>query len=181
MGNVSINLSLANIWQCWYLFKAGKRKSAEIDMFEYYLEKNLYNLYCELNNGNYKHGGYREFTVTDSKRRKISVAGIQDRIVHRLLYEYLVPIYDKTFDCDVWSCRKGKGLFKAIERTQILLKKYRKCFVWRADIRKFFDSVNHQVLKNILLRKIKCDRALILLYKVINSYSTGRIQRERES
>lgn len=138
MGNSSINLSLANIWQSWYKFRRGKKSSKELEYFTYYLEQNLRQLWSDLNNGNYKHGGYKKFIVTDSKRREISVASVKDRIVHRLLYEYLTEIYNKTFIYDVWSCRKKKGLLGAIERTQKFLSKYTNYFVWRADIKKFF-------------------------------------------
>lgn len=85
-------------------------------MFSYYLEENLRKLQTDLENGHYTHGGYKTFIVTDNKRREISVASVRDRVVHRILYEYLVPIYDKTFIYDAWSCRKDKGLLGAIER-----------------------------------------------------------------
>jgi adenine specific DNA methylase Mod len=97
IGNVSIDLSLKNIWQSYFQFRAGKNKTRESDNFAYYLEKNLYDLFIDLNNRNYKHGGYRHFTVSDNKKRRISVANLRDRIVHRLVYEYLVKIYNETF------------------------------------------------------------------------------------
>lgn len=107
-------------------------------------------MHHELRSGTYRHGGYRAFSVNDPKRREIAVASIKDRFVHRLLYEYLVPIYDKTFQYDIWSCRKGKGLLGAIERAQELLFKNRNGWFWRADIRKFFDMVDQQVLMALL-------------------------------
>jgi len=100
MGSVSINLSIANIWRCWYKFKRGKRKTSELEYYQYYLERNLADLHNDLDSNGYKHGAYRKFVVTDNKRREISVASIKDRIVHRLLYEYLAEIYDKTFIFD---------------------------------------------------------------------------------
>jgi len=90
----------------------------EIDRFQYYLEHNLRCLYQDIESGSYVPSPHRTFTVTDNKRRLISVAPIRDRVVHRLLYDYLVTLYDNTFIFDAWSCREGKGLTKAIERAQ---------------------------------------------------------------
>lgn len=123
MGNESIDLSLKNIWRSWFAFRKGKRTSNELHDFQYHLEKNLYGLFKDLNQGTYRHGGYRQFTVCDNKRREISVANIRDRVVHRLLYDFLEKIYDKTFIYDAWSCRKNKGLLGAINRTNYFLKR----------------------------------------------------------
>lgn len=125
MGSDSIDLSLKNIWRSWFEFRKGKRVGDELHAFQYQVEKNLYALFKDLNNGTYRHGGYCKFIVNDNKRREISVASIRDRVVHRLIYEYLEKIYDKTFIYDAWSCRKGKGLLGAIERTQVFLKPFK--------------------------------------------------------
>ncbi|MDP3696950.1 MAG: reverse transcriptase domain-containing protein [Candidatus Taylorbacteria bacterium] len=182
MDNSScMDLKLENIWESWRKFRKGKTISVELDEFQYYLERNLYQLYLDLNSGQYRHGGYRKFIVADNKKREVSVASIRDRVVHRLLYEYLVPIYDKTFILDVWSCRKGKGLTGAIERTGQLLARYNRSFVWRSDIKKFFDHVNHAVLASFIENKVTDSKALRLLKEVINSYEyNSAIERERE-
>ena len=150
----------------------------ELHVFQFNLEKNLSDLQCDLENGNYRHGSYRKFTVCDNKRREISVSGIRDRIVHRILYDYLAPIFDKTFICDAWSCRKGKGLLGAIERAQEFLKKNPRAYVWRADIRKFFDSVDQSILIKLIQRKVSDPKMLWLIREVVSSFST--VQRERE-
>jgi len=180
MGNSSIDLSLVNIWQNWFKFIKGKRKTKKLDRFSYCLEQNLENLHFDLNSGRYKHGGYKKFIVTDNKRRQISVAGVRDRVVHRLLYEYLNGIYDKTFIYDVWSCRKNKGLLAAIERTQKFLNRHADSFVWRADIKKFFDNVDRQTLLKILFLRIKDNKTMNILKEVIASYSALIRERERE-
>lgn len=170
MGSSFIDLSLSNIWQSWFKFKRGKKLSQELQQFNYYLEENLFALYGELNEGSYKHQGYRKFIAADSKRREILVASVRDRVVHRLIYEYLIEIYDKTFAFDVWSCRKEKGLTKAIERTQKILNRCKKDFVWRADVKKFFDNVDQQKLIDIISLKISDEKAMGLFKKVICSY-----------
>ncbi len=170
MGNVSIDLSLENIWKCWFRFKSGKRRTLEMEHFQYFLEKNIYNLHNDLNFGNYHHAGYCKFIANDNKRREISVAEIRDRIVHRLIYEYLVEIFEKEFIFDVWSCRKGKGLIGAIEQTQKFLRKYPRNFIWRSDVRKFFDSIDHRELKNIIARKIPNQSVIEIIDEIIDSY-----------
>jgi RNA-directed DNA polymerase len=144
-GNDSINYGLKNIWKSWFNFKKGKHMTAELHAFQFYLEKNLFELQRDLGNGGYRHGTYRKFVVCDNKRREISVAGIRDRVVHRLIYDFLVPLYDKTFVFDAWSCRVGKGLLGAIERAQEFLRKSPHAYVWRADIKKFFESFKKQI------------------------------------
>jgi len=161
---------LSALWRSWYRFRRGKKPSREIDRFCYSLEEQLYKLYESIGNLAYKHGSYQRFTVTDNKKREIAVAHVRDRIVHRLLYDYLVPIYDKTFIYDAWSCREKKGLLKAIERAQSFLAKYPNHYVWRSDITKFFDGVHKETLLSIIKRRISDPTTLYLLERVLESY-----------
>ena len=170
MGNESIDISLGNIWRSWFRFRKGKRATAEMHDFQYRLEKNLFALYGDLNDGNYRHGGYKKFVVCDNKRREISVAAVRDRVVHRLVYDYLNMIYNKTFIYDAWSCRIGKGLLGTIERAQEFLRKYPCAFIWKGDIRKFFDSVDQNTLLEILALRIKDTKTYILLKEIVDSF-----------
>ena len=180
MHTVPINLTLENIWRSWWRFRRGKRRTQELDTWQYYLEDNLFRLNTDLNNGVYRHGSYRRFTVSDTKRRDIAVASVRDRVVHRLIYDYLVGIFDKTFIYDAWSCRKGKGLLGAIVRSQESLHSFPHGYVWRADITKFFDHVQHVTLRYCLRRKISDLKTLGLLDGIIASYSFGsHYERER--
>ncbi len=170
MGKESIDVSLKNIVRTWFIFKRGKHFTSELYEFQYELEKNLYSIYKDLNKGSYRHGGYRQFIVSDNKRREVSVASVRDRVIHRLIYDYLNPIYDKTFIYDAWSCRMGKGLLGAIERAQSFLKSYRQSFIWKGDVKKFFDSVDHDVMRKILALRIKDEKTFKLLDEVIKSF-----------
>ncbi len=170
-GSVSIDLSLENIWSVWREFRKGKKFGDELDDFFYYLESNLFKLHFDLNDGSYRHGGYKKFIVSDNKRREVSVASVQDRFIHRLIYDYLVEIYDKTFIHDVWSCREGKGLNAAWERCSELMRS--SDYVWKGDVKKFFDSVDRDILSAILRHRIKDKKTMNLLNKVIYSYPAG--------
>lgn len=171
MGNDSMDLGLENIWRSWFAFRKGKRPTAELHDFQYHLEKNLFELFKDLNSGKYRHGGYKKFVVSDNKRREVSVASTRDRVVHRLVYDCLNGIYNKTFIFDAWSCRVGKGLLGAIERAQEFMKKYSCSYIWRADVRKFFDSVDQRTLLKILSVKISEKEAYNLLKEIIDSFS----------
>lgn len=174
MGNESIDVGLENIWRSWFAFRKGKRQTSEFHKFQYFLEKNLIALFHDLNDGNYKHGRYKKFVVSDNKRREISVAGIRDRVVHRFVYDFLTPIYDKTFIYDAWSCRVKKGLLGAIERAQYFLKRYPHAFVWKADVKKFFDSVDQETLLKILSLRIKDVKSYGLIREIIESFRADR-------
>lgn len=174
MGSEDIDFGLGSIWNAWFEFRKGKRMSMAMHEFQYNLEANLMELHQDLVNGTYKHGPYRSFVVCDNKRREISVSSVRDRIVHRLLYDYLVPIWDKTFIYDAWSCRKGKGLLAALERTQQFLEQYPRAYVWRADVQKFFDNVDQRVLFELLKRRVKDHKAMLLIREVLKSYQTAR-------
>jgi len=141
----------------------------DLDLFMLNLEKELIELYVEIHRRVYRHGGYHFFYVTDNKKRKISVAGVRDRVVQRMVYEYLVKLYDKRFVYDVWSCRKKKGLHGALARIQKFIRNKNIRFVWRADISKYFDSIDRATLLDILRRKINGPVALYLLNEIINS------------
>ncbi|HRY91377.1 MAG TPA: reverse transcriptase/maturase family protein [Candidatus Gracilibacteria bacterium] len=168
-----MDLSIENVWRCWFLFKKGKKYSKELEEYIYCQEKYLWRLFEDLRDGNYKHGGYKRFEVCDNKRREIAVSSITDRIVHRIIYEYLVPIFDQGFIFDVWSCRKGKGLVGALDRVQMMMRRYADCYVWRADVKKFFDNVDQRVLYDLIGKKVADNTALWLVRQVIESYNSG--------
>ncbi|MEK7524642.1 MAG: hypothetical protein AAB588_06490 [Patescibacteria group bacterium] len=177
MGNDSMDLGLENIWHSWFAFRKGKRGTNELHEFQYYLESNLFELYKDLNEGKYRHGGYKKFVVSDNKRREVSVASIRDRVVHRLVYDYLNGIYNKTFIYDAWSCRTNKGLLGAIERAQAFLKKHPHSYVWKGDVKKFFDSVDQKTLLGILSLKIKDARSYNLLGEIIDGFRSNVVDK----
>lgn len=142
-----------HIYAAWRVFRKGKRPSRHIDEFAYYLERNITELTTQINKKTYRHGGYQRIVVSDKKRRDLAVATVRDRVIHRYIYDQLVARFDKSFDPDVWSCRQGKGLHRALDRTRQLLVCHADSYVWRADITKFFDHVHHDILRAELARR----------------------------
>ena len=169
-----IDISMPALWRAWQAFARGKARSPGLRMFYWNLEHQLLVLEQALASGTYHHHPYQNFIVHDPKRRDIAVASIRDRVVHRLLYEHLVIKWDKTFSYDSWSCRPQKGLIGAINRAQSHARRYRHGWIWRSDITRFFDSVDHARLCFILRTKLAHDsRAYKLLDTVIASYQTN--------
>ena len=171
-GNSSIDISLADVWRSFVAFRTGKKPSRAIVEFEYDLLDNIIKLAAELQTGSYKHSPYAHMIVNDNKRRDIAVASVRDRVVHRLLYDYLVTIWDKTFNYDAWSCRQNKGLHGAIDRAQRFMWQYKDGWLWRGDITKLFDSVDKHTMKRLLRRRVNDPTALWLLDEIIDSYSS---------
>ena len=144
------------------------------------MENNLFALAYDLTKGYYRHGTYVHKIVNEKKRRDIHVAAVRDRIVHRLLYDYLVPIINPRLDPDVWSCRPGKGLHGAIKRTSLLSHRFSRGWVYRADVRRFFDNVDQAVLKQAISQNVHDTSAICLIDEVIGSYKTDR-QTDRQA
>jgi len=103
-----------------------KRYRSSILKFGYELEENLVALRRELTRKTYKHGGYREFVVTDSKKRIIKAAPFRDRVVHHAVCGVIEPILDAGFICDSYACRKGKGTRAAVIRLENFIKSLRR-------------------------------------------------------
>jgi len=96
-------------------------------------------------------------------------------VLYQAIYRVLYPIFDKTFIHDVYSSRKEKGTHAGIKRLNVFLRKlssnYNKpVYALRCDIKKFFDSIDHEVLINLLKHKIDCTETLSLLEKIIDSF-----------
>jgi len=167
-------------------FRCDKRKKKDVQLFEWNLEDNLFRLQWELANGFYRHSPYSSFTICDPKQRSIHKASVRDRVLHHGIFRALYPFYDPTLIDDTYACRNGKGSHAAVVRLSDFLQKEsrnfrRPAYALKCDIRKFFASVNHDILKNILTRGIKDTRLLQLLFSVIDSYAEAPAERERES
>lgn len=170
-------ITIEKLFQAWDEFKKEKRNKKDVQQFERYLEDNLFDLYAELKRKTYKHGAYQEFYVTDPKRRHIHKSKVRDRVLHHLLYKYLYELFDKHFIYDSYSCRKCKGTHKAVKRIEklarIVSKNYTgECWSLKCDIKKFFASVDHTILKSLIARKVKDEDIIWLINIVINSFSS---------
>ncbi len=136
---------------------------------------NILDLRHSLQIKTYTHGGYEAFNISDPKPRNIHKASVRDRLLHHAVYRALYPYFDKRFIHDSYSCRLNKGTHKAIERFRSFGYKVSKnntktCWMLKCDIKKFFASIDHQILLNILTKHIDDTDTLWLLKQVISSF-----------
>lgn len=152
--------------------RSRKRLRVYATRFDYNLDQNLLNLKERLETGGYKPGGYRRFYTYDPKKRLISAPTFEDRIVHHAICNIINPIFDKTFIYDSYACREGKGTHKGVERLQSFLKKKDTNYALKCDISKYFASVDHGILFELIRRRIADEKLLDLLWLIITSYQS---------
>lgn len=168
-------VSTQNILRAWLEFRRGKRSKPDVQNFEFNLESNLLKLQGEILSGSYEHEPYQSFRVRDPKLRHIHKASVRDRLLHQAIFRVLYPIFDKSFIFDSFSCRVGKGTHPAVSRLEKFLKKtgqnnHRPVYTLKCDVRKFFDSINHEKLLELIKRKVSCEKTIWLIEKIIDSF-----------
>lgn len=169
-------ISINNLLEAWKEFITGKKKRQDAQEFERNLMANIIKLHGDLVTVAYRHNGYEAFNISDPKPRNIHKASIRDRVLHRALYRILYPFFDRTFISDSYSCQYDKATYKAMDKFRKFFYKTsenNKKTVWvlKCDIRKFFASIDHNILKKILKGYISDDKILSLLWVIIDSFS----------
>lgn len=139
---------------------------------------NLIHLHNDLTNRTYTHGPYHTFTISDPKPRVISKANVRDRLLHHAIYRILYPLFSPKFIADSFSCQRGKGTHRALNRFRAFAHKVSKnhthtCWVLKCDIRKFFASIDQNILLDMLAKHISDPDTLWLLGRVIYSFAPG--------
>ncbi len=157
--------------RAFYRAREGKTLKLYVIKFENNLKENLLNLRNELIFHTYRPRPLKTFILRDPKTRKISKSDFRDRVVHHAICNIIAPFYEEKFIYDSFANRIGKGNFNAIERFNKFKRKVSrnntiKCFVLKADIKHYFETVNHSILLKILKKRIK-DEKLIWLIKLI--------------
>jgi len=171
-------ISLENLFLAWQEFRKGKTNKIDVQEFEFNLEDNLFELHQELKSGTYQHSHYATFNVCDPKLRRIHKACVRDRVLHHAVFRILYPIFDKRFIFDSYSCRIEKGSHKAINRLEKFCRKLSKnnsqnIFVLKCDVRNFFNSIDQEILLNLIKSKIGDEDAVWLIDKIIKSFLNG--------
>ena len=171
-----------NLFLAWQKAKKGKAKRRYVKRFQKNLKKNLLKLQKELISQTYQPCKLKTFPIRDPKTRKISKSAIRDRIIHHALCNNIVPLFEKSFIYDSHANQKGKGTLKALERFDRFKRKVsknntRECYVLKADIKHYFDEIDHQILINILRKKI-IDKNVIALIEEILENGGGANQRK---
>lgn len=178
--------SLKNLINAQKKARKGKTKRDYVKKFNENLAYNLKMLHDVLKNQTYSPKSLTTFILRDPKTRKISKSDFRDRVVHHAICNIIDPIFDKTFIYDSCANRKGKGNLFAIQRFDKFKRKVSrngkingwfnnnqiKGYCLKADIKHYFQEVDHKILLGIIKKKIRDEKVLWLLKRVI--------ERERE-
>lgn len=168
-------ISPERLFEAWYEFRKGKGNRCDVQEFGRHAEKHIFRLHRDLASGAYRHSPYESFFVHDPKRRHIRKACVRDRLVHHTLHMTLRQIYEPLLYSGVYSNRIGKGTHRAVDALQRAVWRVSKnltrpCWALKCDIKRFYDSVDHEILKETLAKVINDDRALHLVGHVIDSF-----------
>ena len=170
-----------NLMSAFKKARKGKRKKDYVISFESDLNRNMRLLQKELKLKIYRPHKLKKFIVRDPKTRTIHASIFRDRIVHHAIINLIQPIYEKRFIYDSFASRKFKGTHIAVNRFEYFMRKVSsngmkikkpfnnnsiQGYVFKADIKHYFDTINHEILLNMLKKKIK-DEDLIELIKIV--------------
>lgn len=163
--------SFEHLLRAYRTARRGKRGRSGVAEFGLNLERELLTLRRELQAGTYRPGDYRLFTIYERKPRVIAAAPFRDRVVHHAVMQVIEPSLDRTFISDSYACRRDKGVHAAVDRYQAWAQTYR--YVLKMDVRQYFPSIDHGLLKEKLRRRIKDRRVLALLDRIIDGSPRG--------
>jgi len=149
----------------------GKRTRLPGAMFFADQEKELPALHEELSDGTYRHGGYHYFRIYEPKERLVAAAPFRDRVVHHAIVRVIEPIFEKRFIEDSFACRPGKGTHAAMRRALHFARRFP--YALKCDVRKYFPSIDHEVLMGLLGRVIGDVGLLELIGRILASHSDG--------
>jgi retron-type reverse transcriptase len=159
--------SFQNLYAAYRAARKGKRKHESVAAFEFNQEEELMRLHAELQTETWQPGPYHSFYIHDPKRRLISAAPFRDRVVHHALINLIEPIWERRFIFDSYANRVGKGTHAALDRCQALARRWP--YVLQGDVRQFFPSIDHAILRTELGRLIEDAPTLQLIDRIIAS------------
>jgi len=167
-----------NLYKAHLSARKGKRYKGEVIRFELNLAANLTGLRTALLDRTYQMGGYYQFEVHEPKTRTIYAAFYPDRVLlHCVCDEVLIPILQKRVIYDNVACQPGKGTHFGIERLNKFMREHYKQhgtegYFLKCDIKKYFASLDHDVLKAQMTRVVKDPEVRQILLDCIDSFST---------
>jgi RNA-directed DNA polymerase len=159
--------SFDSLYHAYLAARKGKRNRAEVAAFTFNLEDELFALQAELRAFMYVPGAYRSFVVHEPKRRLISAAPFRDRVVHHALVQVIEPLFERRFIFDSYANRKGRGTHAALDCFTYFARRFR--YVLPCDVREFFPSIDHAILRGQLAHVIRDDSTLWLCDRILDS------------
>jgi retron-type reverse transcriptase len=161
-----------NLHQAYLKARRNKRYRREVLEFSANLEEQLIDLQNRLVWKTYRTGPYKYFNVYEPKERMIAALPFIDRVAQHALCSVIEPIFERSFIYDSYACRPRRGLHQGVDRTTDFLRRARRkwgrVYCLKGDIRKYFPSIDHDVLKNIIRRRIACPDTLAMIDEIID-------------
>lgn len=152
----------------------AKRKTFGYLEFKEFKEVNLELIRQELLDGTYKIGAYRHFTIYEPKARLVSALEFKDRLIQHALVGIIDPIFEATFLPNTFACRVNKGTHAGVKYIQSELRKEPShLYYLKTDYSKFFPSVNHNILLELVHKKIACKKTLYLIEEIVKPNEIG--------
>lgn len=168
-------ISWDNLYAAYLEARKGKRYKNQVLTFTENLEENLITLQNQLIWGTWRPHPFRCFLVKEPKPRQISAPIFSDRVVHHALVRVIEPYFERKFIHRSCACRKNKGTMFTIHEAWKLISCRSNTHVLKADIRSYFPSIQHDVLKRIMRRTIRDKKTLSLIDTIIDfSGDSGR-------
>ena len=162
--------SLANLYLADSIAAKGKAKQPGVQAHLQNRDTNIWRLHCALLDKTYRTSEYTTFKIYEPKEREIFRLPFIDRIVHHAIMNVVEPIFKSHFTADTYSCIKGRGIHAAHYKLRKSLKDARGTkYCLKVDIKKFYPSVDHEILKALLRHKFKDPDLLELLDGIIDS------------
>jgi retron-type reverse transcriptase len=180
-------ISIENLEKAYWKARKHKSNNPTVHEFEKHWQLHLATLHRELKTRTYTPRPLKTFILRDPKTRKICVSDFRDRVVHHALVNILQPIFEPRFIHDSYASRKGKGTFAALKRFNVFLRKVTKNgqlvpdsqnanavrgYALKADIKHYFDMVDHDVLLSIIAKRVKDDCVLRLVRVILGNYDS---------
>ena len=168
-GNLYCKIAeIENLELAFWKAQRGKSGKNEVKKFRENLHANLLSIRNEFLTGNVKLGNYHYFTIYDPKERIICAADFRERVIQHAVVNICEPFFEKYQMFDSFACRKGKGVDACLARTHYFCRKFQ--WYLKLDIHKYFDSINHKVLLNILNRRFKDPDLLNFFAQLLDTY-----------
>jgi len=156
-----------NLYLAYRKARKGKRGRPGAADFERIQDDELLALQTELRHFTYRPGRYHSFYIHDPKKRLISAAPFRDRVVHHALCRVIEPVWERRFIHDTYANRIGKGTHRALDRATQFARRY--THFLQCDIRQFFPSIDHAILRAEFARLIHDDGLLWLCDQILAS------------
>lgn len=156
----------------------GERKfRKDAILFSMLEDVNLVRLWNDLRTGQYRVGEYVRFKVYEPKERWVSAPRVRDKIVQFATHNIIKDVYANVFISDSYACLEERGTHKAVDTVQkymrIAEREFGDPWIIKFDISKYFYTIDRDILKGLLRKKIACKKTLWLLDLIIDSSPEG--------